>query len=46
MAMNLKKQYNYVGALKKKILDALGKLTELSLEQRKEAIELMEEVLT
>ncbi len=46
MATNLKKQYNYVGALKKKILDALGKLTELSLEQRKEAIELMEEVLT
>lgn len=46
MAMNLKRQYRYVGALKKKIVDALGKINELSLEQRKEAIQLIEEVLT
>jgi len=46
MADNLKKQYRYTGVLKRSILDALAKINELSLEQRKEVIQLMEEVLT
>ena len=46
MADNLKKQYCYTGVLKRRILDALGKINELSIEQRKEVIQLMEEVLT
>jgi Integrase core domain. len=46
MADNLKKQYRYTGVLKRRILDALGKINELGIEQRKEAIQLMEEVLT
>jgi len=46
MADNLKKQYRYTGVLKRRILDALAKINELSIEQRKEVIQLMEEVLT
>ena len=46
MADNLKKKYRNIGVLKRRILDALGKINELSIEQRKEAIQLMEEVLT
>jgi len=42
MAANLKKQYHYEGALKKKILDELGNVKEFSIEQRKEAVKLME----
>ena len=45
MAINLKKQYSYVGALKQRILDDFGKVNELNHEQRKKAIELMDEVL-
>ncbi len=45
MADNLKKQYHYTGVIKRKILDALGKMNELSIEQRKEVIQLMEEIL-
>jgi len=46
MAANLKKQYHYEGALKKKILDELGNVKEFSIEQRKEAVKLMELVLS
>ena len=46
MADNLKKQYRYTGVLKRRILDALGKINKLGIEQRKEVIQLMEEVLT
>ena len=46
MAINLKKQYSYVGALKQRILDDFGRIKELNHEQRKKAIELMDEVLT
>jgi len=46
MAANLKKQYHYAGALKKKILDELGNLKELGIEQRKEAVKIMELVLS
>lgn len=46
MAADLKKQYRYIAALKKRILDELGNLKELRIEQRKEAIELIDEVLT
>ena len=45
MAINLKKQYSYVGALKQRILDDFGRINELNHEQRKKAIELMDEVL-
>jgi hypothetical protein len=46
MASDLKKQYHYAGALKKKILDELGNLKELGIEQRKEAVKIMEFVLS
>ena len=46
MADSLKKQYYYKGALKKKILDELGNVREFSIEQRKEAVKLMELVLS
>ena len=46
MAINLKKKYSYVGVLKQRILDDFGKVTELNHEQRKKAIELIDEVLT
>ena len=46
MAVDLKKQYQYAGALKKKILDELGNVKELRIEQRKEAVKIMELVLS
>ena len=46
MATDLKKQYHYAGVLKKKILDELGNLKELGIEQRKEAVKIMELVLS
>ena len=46
MASELKKQYHYAGALKKKILDELGNVKELGIDQRKEAANLMELVLS
>ena len=46
MASDLKKQYHYAGALKKKILDELGNLKGLGIEQRKEAVKIMEFVLS
>ena len=41
----LRKQYQYTGALKRKILDTLGELSELSLDQRREAFQLVESYL-
>ena len=41
----LRKQYQYTGALKRKILDALGEISELNLAQRKEAFQLVESYL-
>ncbi len=41
----LRKQYQYTGALKRKILDALGEISELSLAQRREAFQLVESSL-
>jgi len=46
MAVDLKKQYHYAGALKKKILDELGNVKELGIDQRKEAVKIMELVLS
>jgi len=46
MAENLKKQHRYMGVLKGKISDALGDVKELDLDQRKEVLELVEELLT
>ncbi len=46
MAADLKKQYHYAGVLKKKILDELVNVKELGIEQRKEAVNLMELVLS
>ncbi len=46
MAANLKKQYDYEGALKKRILDELANVKEFSIEQRKEAVKIMELVLS
>ena len=46
MAAELKKQYHYAGVLKKKILDELVNVKELEIEQRKEAVNLMELVLS
>jgi transposase InsO family protein len=46
MAHNLKSQYRYVGALKRKISDALAAITELSLSQRQQAWELVEQFLS
>ncbi|MCJ7684899.1 MAG: hypothetical protein MUO68_11470 [Desulfobacteraceae bacterium] len=46
MATDLKKQYHYAGALKKKILDELVNVKELGIDQRKEAVNLMELVLS
>jgi len=46
MAADLKKQYHYAGALKKKILDELGNDKELGIDQRKEAVKIMELVLS
>lgn len=41
----LMKGYKYLGALKKKLSDALGKLTHLSLEEKQKAWELIEQFL-
>jgi len=46
MAADLKKQYHYEGALKKRILDELGNVKELRIEQRKEAVKIVELVLS
>ncbi len=46
MAADLKKQYHYAGALKKKILDELVNVKELGIDQRKEAVKIMELVLS
>ena len=46
MAADLKKQYHYAGTLKKTILDELGNVKELGIDQRKEAIKIMELVLS
>ena len=46
MAADLKKQYHYAGALKNKILDELVNVKELGIGQRKEAVNLMELVLS
>jgi len=42
---NLMKDYKYMGALKKKFSDALGKLTHLSLAEKQKAWELIEQFL-
>jgi len=46
MVKSLKNNYRYIGILKKKIADAIGKINELSLSQKKEAMELVEQFLT
>jgi len=46
MIDNLKKQYRYEGILKRKIVDALGKMTELNITQRQKALELVNQFLT
>jgi len=46
MVADLKKQYHYVGALKKTILDELGNVKELGIDQRKEAVKIMGLVLS
>ena len=45
MARDLKKQYRYLEALRKKVLDALNEVSEFTLEQLEKATILMEEVL-
>ena len=45
MLQNLKDQHQYLGVLKKKISDALGAVQSLSLTQRQEAFNLVEECL-
>jgi len=46
MLENLKNQYRYMGILKKKISDALGEVQSLSIAQRQEAFNLVEQFLT
>jgi transposase InsO family protein len=46
MAQNLKKQYRYMGALKRQISDILAERNDLSLSQRKEVLELAEQLLS
>jgi hypothetical protein len=46
MIKDLKKQYRYNGVLKRKIADALRKMTELDISKRKEALELVNQFLT
>ena len=41
----LVKQYSYIGSVKKKLSDALGKLNQLNLEQKQKAWELIEQFL-
>ena len=45
MARDLKKQYRYLGVLRKKVLDALNQVSDFTLEQLAKATTLMEEVL-
>ena len=45
MAAELKKEYRYIGALKKRVLDELTKMKNLGLEQRNKAVSLLESVL-
>lgn len=42
LVQDLRKQYKYTGVLKRKIQDALGEISELSLSQRREAFQLVE----
>ena len=46
MMEDLKKQYQYDGVLKRKIADALRKMTELDIPKRKEALDLVNQFLT
>jgi len=46
MAVELKKQYHYVGALRKNILDELNNVKEFSIEQRKNAVEILDMILS
>jgi transposase InsO family protein len=46
MLENLKNQYRYMGILKKKIADALGEVSSLSIAQRQEAFNMVEQFLT
>jgi len=46
MIEDLKKQYRYDGVLKRKIADALRKMTKLNITKRKEALELVNQLLT
>jgi len=46
MVKSLKNNYRYTGILKKKIADAISEINELSLSQKKEAMELVEQFLT
>ena len=46
MIENLKKQHCYDGVLKRKIGDALRKMTELNISKRREAIELVNQFIT
>jgi len=46
MLENLKIKYRYMGILKKKIADALGEVSSLSIAQRQEAFNLAEQFLT
>ena len=46
IAADLQKRYCYVGALRTRVFDALGEVDGLNLEQRKEAFQLIGEVLT
>ncbi len=45
MLQNLKNQYRSIGVLKKKISDALGAVPSLTLPQRQEAFNLVEQYL-
>jgi len=42
---HLRKQYQYIGALKSKVAEALGEIKGLSIEQRKEAFQLVDSYL-
>ena len=46
MALNLKKQYRYLGALKNTVLDTLAGINNISLAQRQEIIAWMEQFVT
>jgi hypothetical protein len=46
MLENLKNQYRYMGILKKKIADALGEVSSLTIAQRQEAFNMVEQFLT